>query len=302
MSPLHLEHFLAAYEARSLGKAASLLGISQPAMSKSIKKLEAGIGVELFERHPGGLHPSTYGECLARRAFAIRADTRSALQEIAQLRKGEGGEVRVGAAPALLSHFMPQMIAAARLLQPGLRFVVHEGLYEALAAEVAQGRLDFALTNLPAAGIAEALQAEELFRDRFVVCSSATHPLALAAGKVRARDLVAYPWITPPREGPVWRWLMEMCVGAGITPPRPVLETDSASLIKSLLGEGNYLSCVPRQFLLAELSRRDLVEIVVPGMHLERTVVLLSRKGRVHPASTDVALQACRSLAQAVQT
>ena len=57
MAQLHLEHFLAAYELGSFGKAAYMLGISQPALSKSIRKLEVELGVELFERHPGGLHP-----------------------------------------------------------------------------------------------------------------------------------------------------------------------------------------------------------------------------------------------------
>ena len=298
MAQLQLEHFLAAYELRSFGKAAHHLGISQPALSKSIKKLEGELGVDLFERHPGGVQPTLYGECLARRGYAIRADLESAVEEIQQLREGDGGEVRLGAAPALSPHFLPRVIAAAQELQPRLRFVVREGLYDMLAHEVAQGRLDFALTNLPANGIAEALQAEELFRDRFVVCGSRSHPLAQAR-KVHAEELVAYPWITPPREGPVWRRLTEVCVAAGIAPPRPVLETDAASLIKALLGKGNYVSCVPRQFLLDELTRGEVVEINVPDMRLERTVALVSRKGRVHPASTNLALHACRSVAGA---
>jgi len=300
MAHLYLEHFLTAYELRSFGKAAYQLGISQPALSKSIKKLEAELGVELFERHPGGVQPTAYGDCLARRGFAIRADTASAVEEIQQLREGDGGEVRLGAAPALSPHFLPRLIAAAQALQPRLRFVVREGLYETLAHEVAQGRLDFALTNLPAGGIAEALMATKLFRDRFVVCASAAHPLTQMRS-VRAKDLVAYPWITPPREGPVWRRLTEMCVSAGIAPPRPVLETDAASLIKSMLSKGNYLSCVPRQFLLAELKSGDVVEIKVPDMRLDRTVAVVSRKGRVHPASTNLALQACWTVAQEMQ-
>ena len=300
MAQLNLEHFLTAYELRSFGKAAYQLGISQPALSKSIKKLEAELGVDLFERHPGGVQPTAYGECLARRGYAIRADTDNAVEEIHQLREGDGGEVRLGAAPALSPHFLPRLIAAAQALQPRLRFVVREGLYEMLAHEVAQGRLDFALTNLPVSGIAEALQSEELFRDRFVVCCSASHPL-VQARIVRAKDLVAYPWITPPREGPVWRRLTELCVGAGIAPPRPVLETDAASLIKSMLGEGNYLSCVPRQFLLAELHRGELVEIKVQDMRLERTLAVVSRKGRVHPASANLALRACRTVVRDMQ-
>jgi DNA-binding transcriptional LysR family regulator len=80
-----------------------------------------------------------------------------------------------------------------------------------------------------------------------------------------------------------------------------VLETDSAALIKSMMGEGNYLSCVPRQFLLAELLRGELVEIDVPEMRMERTVVVVSRKGRVHLASTNLALQACRAVAGKIQ-
>ena len=248
------------------------------------------------------LQSKAYGECLAQRGFAIRADTDNAIEEIQCLREGEGegdgGEVRLSAAPALAPHFLPRMVAEAQALQPRLRFVVREGLYELLAHEVSQGRLDVALGNLPAAGLADALQAEELFRDRFVVCGSAQHPLARTRShNANTRDLIAYPWITPPREGPVWQRLMDICLGASIVPPKPVMETGSAALTKSMLGEGNYPSCVPRQFLSAELERGEPVEINVPAMRMERIVAVISRKGRVQPASATLALRACRVVA-----
>ncbi len=291
-----LEHFLAAYDARSLGRAATQLGLSQPALSKSIRKLETELDVPLFERTTSGIVSTLYAHTLARRARAIRADLRSSVEELRQLRRGEAGEVRMGVAPALSPHYLPRVMALTHASHPSLVFAVQEGLYDSLVQGVVHGALDFALANLPFDGLAAGLQAEELFQDRFVVCCAATHPLA-GAPAVHASDLLGYPWITPPREGMVWHRLVDLFAKARVEPPRPAVETNSAALIKSLLGEGRFLSFVPRQLVLDEQIRGDIVELTSVGMALERSIAVVSRAGHAHPTAAELALLACRSVA-----
>lgn len=177
MNSWTLEHFLAAYELHSLGRAADRLGLTQPALSKSIRKLESELGVPLFERSTTGVVPTLFGETLARRGQAIRADIQSTVVELHKLRQGEVGEVRMGVAPALSPHFLPRVLMWLQERYPSLDMVIHEGLYDSLAQEVSRGELDFALTNLPSDAPTFGLQMREVFRDRFVVCCGSSNPL-----------------------------------------------------------------------------------------------------------------------------
>lgn len=296
MNHVLLDHFLAAYEARSLGKAAALLGLSQPALSKSIRKLEAELDLPLFERSTSGIAPTAYAETLARRGQAIRADIRNSIAELQKLKQGELGSVRIGIAPALAPHFMPQVVAHTTAGHPSLTIAVLEGLYDTLAQGVIHGELDFALTNLPAGGAGPGLEWQELLRDRFVVCCGAQHPLARKRN-VQAADLLSYRWITPPREGMIWQRLVDLFAAAKAAPPRAAIETNSAALIKSLLCEGDFLTFVPRQLMLADLLRGDAVEVAAAGMTLERSIAIVSRTGREHPIAAKLALEACQAVA-----
>jgi DNA-binding transcriptional LysR family regulator len=292
-----LEHFLHAYEHRSLGRAAAVLGLSQPALSKSIRKLEAQLDVTLFERTTSGIVPTLFADTLARRGRAIRADIRNSVAELQMLRRGEVGEVRMGTAPALAPHFLPKVVAHVAAQQPSITFAIHENLYETLAQEVAGGVLDFALTTLPFSGSSHELQAEALFQDRFVVCCGASHPLAKKRG-VQPAELLAWPWITPPRDGLVWQRLVDLFAAQRSDPPRAALETNSAALIKSLLAEGRFLTFVPRQLVVADLLRGEIVELPAAGIVLERSIAILSRPGREYPVAAQLALAACRSVAR----
>jgi DNA-binding transcriptional LysR family regulator len=295
MNHLLLEHFLAAYESGSLGKAAAALGLSQPALSKSIRKLEANLGLQLFERTTSGVVPTLYAQTLARRGQAIRADILSSIAELQKLKAGEVGEVRMGVAPALSPHFVPRVVALTNERHPSLTIAVHEGLYENLAYGVTRGELDFALTNLPFDGLAHGLQSEELFRDRFVVCCGSTHPLA-SQTDVHPRDLLAFPWITPPRDGLVWQRLVDLFAAAKVKAPKAAVATNSAALIKALLADGRYVTFVPRQLVLADQLKGDVVELAAPGLVLERAIAVVSRPGHAYPMAAQLALASCHTV------
>ena len=300
MNHLLLDHFLAAYEHRSLGRAAAALGLSQPALSKSIRKLEAELDVPLFDRTTSGIVPTLFAQTLARRGQAIRADIRNSVAELQMLKRGEVGEVRMGTAPALAPHFLPRVVSRVLAQHPTITFTIHENLYETLAQELAGGDLDFALTTLPFSGGTPGLRAEKLFQDRFVVCCGATHPLARKKA-VQPRELLAYPWITPPRDGLVWQKLVDLFAAHGAEAPRAALETNSAALIKSLVGEGSFLTFVPRQLVLGDQLRGEIIQLPTPAIVLERSIAVLSREGREYPVAAQLALAACRTVAAEMQ-
>src|ERR1700756_2998365 len=90
-----LRHFLAVVEHGNMTAAASSLGLTQPALSKSIHHLEQDLGLDLFLRHPGGVTPTHAGEVLARHARLIESGLRGAAEEIDAIRRGTAATIQV---------------------------------------------------------------------------------------------------------------------------------------------------------------------------------------------------------------
>ena len=93
----HMQLLVALDDMRHVGRAADLLTISQPAVSKSLSEIERGLGLRLFERGARGIVPTEYGECLV----GLSRDTLQRLEatgeRLRHLQHGAGGRVRVGA-------------------------------------------------------------------------------------------------------------------------------------------------------------------------------------------------------------
>ncbi|MBY4596190.1 LysR family transcriptional regulator [Ottowia caeni] len=290
-----LEHFLAAYETKSIGKAAVQLGLSQPALSKSIRKLETELDVPLFHRTTKGITPTPYADTLARRGQAIQADVHNSIVELQKLKRGEVGEARIGIAPALAPHFMPDVVARIAASHPSINLTVIEAMYEGVSQAVVRGELDFALTNLAPRGVDPDLTWRALFQDCFVVCCAKTHPLARKR-KVQPAELLKYPWITPAREGLPWQRLADCFLAARCAPPRAMVETNSASVIMSLLQRGPFLTFVPRQIIQRDRRQAEAVEVNLEGMSMERAIVVLHRKGHGPTKAAQIVLDACEAV------
>jgi len=272
-----LDYFLVAYQHRSIGKACRELGLSQPALSKTIRRLEDELRVPLFERTPLGIEPTSYGHSLARRASIIRNEIGRAISEIETLRGHMGGEARIGVGPALASSLVSELLAA--FLQDRPQMVVHlqEGLYEPLSDAVMTGRFDFAVTTRPSTPIPTELSATLLFKDHFVFAASAKHALAKRK-KLQPSDLLHFPWVLPPRGGLLWPRVVDVFEKVGLRAPEPQVETNSSGCMLSLLRAGNFLSLVPEHLVGQSIRRREVVILRVSNLAFNRDVIVLRRK------------------------
>src|SRR5690349_17457770 len=94
-----LRSFLAVARSGNLSAAARELAVSQPALTKSVRKLEQQVGVPLFERRARGMALTASGATLLTHARAIEAQCRVADGELDALARGQTGRIRVGAGP-----------------------------------------------------------------------------------------------------------------------------------------------------------------------------------------------------------
>ena len=246
MDTRRLHHFLKVYQLGSIGHAAEHLPITQPALSKSIRQLEFDLDCTLFERTPSGVVPTVFGEALAFHARVIEAEIASAKARLAELRGGTKGEVRVGVGPSVAVNMMPRATALMQSDRPGVRMEVREGLSEDLLPALRLGELDMVVGLWPRT-LERDFQVVTLLQDQIGVLAAAGHPLA--GRRVALSDLLGYPWALPPRSQAWRQGLDEHFLSAGLEPPAPQVESNSAAYLKSLILTGETLSYLPYQLV-----------------------------------------------------
>ncbi len=253
LKPRQLHLLVALDDLRNLGRVASRLHVSQPAVSLALAELEKGLGFRLFERSAKGVVPNSYGECLIRQARAVLACLAQAHDELQALHSGLAGKVTVGALPAMTPGLLPRALAALKQGAPGSRVVVLEGAMEALLPELRSGAVDLIVGRLGQAERSSDLSQEALYAGPNVVVVGRQHPLARRR-KLAWAELQPYPWVLPPLGSLSREPLDNALRHHGIVLSDDAIETLSVHVI------AGYLQLSPSLGLLAQPVARHYVE------------------------------------------
>src|SRR3954451_20094777 len=147
---MHLDElhwFVVLAETEHVTDAAAELHVSQPTLSRAIARLEARVGVPLFDRVNRRLRLNAYGAILLEHARRATAEMRSADERIAALRDPDKGTVRLAFLHSLASWFVPDLLRRFRLHAPQVRFDLFQGAAHELTARVQEGHADLAITS-----------------------------------------------------------------------------------------------------------------------------------------------------------
>ena len=281
-----VEYFAAVAERGTLRGAAARLGISQPALTKAIRRLEDELGVVLFDRQARGVTLTAYGRTLLRHARNLQASFREVREEIAALRAGIAGRVRIGAGPSWERSVLPQAIARFTAERPGVQLHVVGGADDALKAQLRAGELDFVLAATPDAPQLEPdLDWRPLMADDYRVIAAADHPLH-ARRNTALPDLLSYPWILPSAATQMAERLRVIFRAHGLPPPEPVIETDIVSLKLELMRDSDYLSFHAVAHL-REIDPGRFRPLEVAGATWRRAAgIIVQRRSEPNPAAS----------------
>lgn len=247
----HLQLLVALHEAGSLRAAASVMGQTQPALSKSLSEIEQAFGFALFTRNVRGLQPTPEGAIAIRGAVQLLGDL-ARLNLEARARPAIT-MVRVGAPPFVAQDILPDVFTHLLSTDRHLRIELVEGRVPLLVQALMDGQVDALLTSYPLAMVHEAsqlLQHERFFDARFAIIAPKAHALARRR-KVDWAMLAAEPWIMPPDSSMVRRLIDDGFRQAGVMPPAPVIESTSPVTNVRLVSRGLGLAVVPMATLQA---------------------------------------------------
>lgn len=192
----HLELLVALDDLRSVGKVASYLNVSQPAISKTLATLEAGVEVPLFERTPRGLEPTEHGACLIRHARRVLEQMVSARDELLDISEGRITRVSLGVLPAAAVLLVPKFIAMLESKSSEVSVSVVEAHTDILLRMLRAGDIDLLVGNLRQRPFGVEFETEMLYQDPIVVVARADHPLTRAQ-TLRWEMLNDFPMVLP---------------------------------------------------------------------------------------------------------
>ncbi len=273
-----LRYFAAIAEHRSIRRAAEELNLSQPGLSKSLRRLEQEMRTKLVSRTPRGVELTAVGSVLATHVRRLQLGFEDVVREAAELSDGRTGHLRVGAGPAC-ADLLPMGYAALQKEAPGVTFSATASDNDVMVPALLKGKLDL-IVNYFSAWPLPGCDIDPLPGDYdIVVYAAASHPLAKKKTCTLA-DLADQSWVLAPINLQPGHWLVQAFEKHNLPPPRVAFETRSVPLRLQAVAETRHLGFLARRVVQQAASQFRLKELSIQGVATwRRPIGVISRKG-----------------------
>ena len=271
-----LRNLVAVAEAGSVRQASRNLNISQSAVTKSIKQLEADLGVQLLHRASHGVSPTSAGEALILRARVVESELREARNDVETVQGGVSGSIRVSASPSVATGLLPRTIVGFRRTRPNVSIQIEEAVYPEQLPDLRNGNLDFAICLVPERLNDDGLDFEVLLKDRLTPAVRADHPLASQFG-LKLSDLIDREWVIY-RRGRTGRDIFEHTfVPIGLTPPARTIYCASFVCAVKLVESSDCVTLVPKHLFSSRATLAGIVPLHMDTQMPSWNVAVISR-------------------------
>lgn len=271
-----IEYFSVVAEHGNVGRAAEALGLSQPALSKSLRRLEKSMQAKLVKRTSKGVDLTAVGSALFSQVRRLRLSLEDVTREVADLSQGRAGHLRIGIGPSFATQLVPATCAALLKDAPRVTLKVTVLDRDALITALRHGELDLAVTAIQASRN-EDLVEEHLYDDEYVVYASADHRLAKKKGLTLA-DLTQERWAVAADSAAAPQLLKQAFLDAGLPPPAITMESNSMPLRHQLLASSDLLGFTSKRTVREAAPRFCVAGLRVGELAYTRRVGLLYRK------------------------
>lgn len=290
-SARQLVHLAAVVDAGSLSLAAESLGLTQPALSKSLRLLEQRVGAPLLQRSKSGSSPTALGRMLAVQGETIMSSERRAEMQVEDWNRATVGNLVIGAPPTLAAYLMPSVIADFLASRPHVTMRVEVSPLAGLHEKLATNRMDI-YVGVTRPTRLDGFNTIPIYRDELSVFAREAHPIFLG-NTLAVEDLARYRW-TAPLQDTFFRGLLDVALNnAGVPFVDVAMETFSFDLQVSLLRQTDFLAMLPRKFGAQHVGLRRIEEVEPDLPARNFTVSVLRREA---PETSPLAMSFIDSL------
>jgi DNA-binding transcriptional LysR family regulator len=243
------------------GRAAAALYVSQPALTKQIRKVEEALGGPLFVRKPRQLTLTRSGEVFVERARCLLRDSQLALDLSRSAMRGEAGLLRIGFGLPSLATGLPDLIQRFRSRFRGIQIMMREMSTPAQVEAIANRTLDVGFVRLPIS--AAEVSTTGLFSDRLILAVGPNSGKSLRAG-LKSFASESFVLIARSASSTLHEHVLRTCQAAGFE-PRIVQEANELFTVLSFVRAGVGVALVPNSCKFMNVPRVRYLETGVPG-------------------------------------
>ena len=268
-----LSNFLAVAKAGNFTKAAVEIGISQPALSRSIQKLEKAVGEPLFERRPRGVKLTEIGSFLLVRANQIRDLVDDTFAELTEA--SNRGQIRLAVIPTIAPYLLPKVLKKFGSRHPEIKIQVQEDTTQNIVQRCKDGDIDLAILALP---INEKyLETESLFDEELALVIPKGHALEKKK-RIRLSDIQEFPFISLDQQHCLSDNIAEFCNRQSFAPVT-IERTNQLATIQELVALQHGISIIPAMAQQLDKSKQRVYRPFA-GEKPKRTIALLQNPYR----------------------
>lgn len=290
----HLQTFLEVARQRSVGRAAELLHVSQPAVTRTIRELETALGgVALFERDGRGIRITRYGEVFLRHAGASVAAVQQGIDSVARAQLNSGPPLRVGALPTVAARIMPRAVQLFLAEETGSPIKIVTGENRVLFEQLRLGQLDLVVGRLAAPEQMNGLSFEHLYSEHVVFVVHRGHPLLRPRrfDFARLRDFI----VLMPTRGSIIRPFVErFLLSHGIADLPREVETVSDAFARALLRSSEAVWIISEGVVALDLEDERLATLPIDTSETRGSVGLTSRAGESGTGAIEILARTIR--------
>ncbi|GAB5459869.1 MAG: hypothetical protein Hens3KO_28990 [Henriciella sp.] len=299
MNIRQLEHFIAIVEHGSYRAAAISLGVTQPALTKSIAGLESELSVTLLSRSRGKAASLTpFGRIIYERGVKMLEDLGATRRAVELLRDGYAGDVRIGFSTAISAASIAEVSCTLQAKLPTSMIHIRTGLQHELLPRLRTNQLDLLMISGLNQASAEDLSAVTLWQDPFQVFIGASHSLAGQSIYDRAWAQT-YPWLSSERLVSTDSQAAKYLGHNEQTVLPSKFDVFDPAIIAQILCRQDYMSAWPSRSFEQEVARGTLHAMTIPPVedqHWISETYLVSLRGVIMTPSVQAAWRAIQAM------
>lgn len=304
LSETHLIQLSAVVDAGSVSKGAEALGMSQPAVSRSLAQLEARVGKPLFVRGHRPLQATALGIQLATHGRRILIESRRASEAVQSLLRGTRGLVRVCGVPFFMDAMISRIIAEFQNKHSDVMVEQSYGNLNEVSLGLRAAQLDLGIVPLGTSGEPGGLHFQPILAARNVVCCRLGHPLSRAK-RLDLVELALYPWVAPLPGSPLLADLFAIRSSVGTADLDIRYSGGSLLSVMNYLTETDALAVLPFSVFFAERKQNRIAVLPVDIPQPQRNLGILRLAGaQQNPAAavfTGFVIDAFGAMAHLIQ-
>jgi len=271
-----IQALVAIAETGSIRAAAARVGVTQPALSKSLQSLEDELSVSLVHRTSRGVNLTSFGQAMVTRGRGIAQEVDRLREQIEQMRGALQGSINLAVSPNPAVILLPKALARFRQEYPHVQLRIREAVFPDTLQMLREGLADIALGAQPQ--IKKSMQpeflVERLYYNRLVVTGRVGHP---KAGAESLAELLDCDWLLHgPEEGPGSMYA-PVFKEHQLLPPVPSIISQSFIATLTLLEGSDALTLLPERLIRSLIANRRLMMLPIRELTTRLDVSMIVR-------------------------